>query len=69
MQGHRVDTVVTKNSGGQATAAKLAAARALGLSVVMVQRPAAPGDVLEVADVGSAVEWADAQVRGGRSSR
>jgi len=69
MHAHQVDTVVTKNSGGQATAAKLAAARALGLPVVMVQRPATPGGVLEVADVGSAVEWANAQVRGGRSSR
>ena len=70
MRAHRVDTVITKNSGGEATAAKLSAARALGLPVVMVQRPAVPGGVLEVADVDSALEWANAQVRGGgRSSR
>jgi precorrin-6A/cobalt-precorrin-6A reductase len=69
MRGHQVDTLITKNSGGQATAAKLAAARALALPVVMVQRPSTPGGVLEVADVGSAFEWADALVRSGRSSR
>jgi precorrin-6A/cobalt-precorrin-6A reductase len=33
---------VTKNAGGGATAAKLAAARALGLPVVMVERPHKP---------------------------
>ena len=63
MRGHRVDTVITRNSGGQATAAKLAGARELGLPVVMVQRPVTPDGVLEVADVQSAVEWVDAQTR------
>jgi precorrin-6A/cobalt-precorrin-6A reductase len=63
MRSHRVDTVVTKNSGGEATAAKLTAARVLGLPVVMVQRPAPPEGVREVSDVDSAVEWVDAQIR------
>jgi len=61
MQGRRIDTVITKNSGGPATAAKLAGARALGLPVVMVQRPATPDGAPEVADVQSALEWLDAQ--------
>ena len=39
---HRIDTLVTKNSGAAATAAKLAAARDAGVRVVMVQRPPAP---------------------------
>ncbi|MCP3705710.1 cobalt-precorrin-6A reductase [Paraburkholderia sp. CNPSo 3274] len=35
----RIDVVVSKNSGGAATEAKLAVARAMGLPVVMMQRP------------------------------
>lgn len=63
MRGRRIDTVITKNSGGAATVAKLVGARELGLPVVMVQRPATPGGVPEVADVQGAVEWVDAQIR------
>ncbi|MDQ5841259.1 MAG: cobalt-precorrin-6A reductase [Chloroflexota bacterium] len=63
MRGRRVDTVITKNSGGKATAAKLTGARELGLPVVMVQRPATPFGVPEVADVHGALEWVDAQIR------
>jgi precorrin-6A/cobalt-precorrin-6A reductase len=63
MRGRRVDTVITKNSGGEATAAKLVGARELGLPVVMVQRPATPGGVSEVSDVSGAVGWIDAQIR------
>lgn len=43
---HRIDTIVTKNSGGPATAAKLAAARNLGIPVVMVDRPPPAGPAL-----------------------
>lgn len=42
MVGNQIDVVVTKNSGGNLTKAKLEAARALGLPVIMVQRPALP---------------------------
>lgn len=38
----RIDTIVCKNSGGVAAEAKLLAARALGLAVVMRRRPQRP---------------------------
>ena len=52
---HRIDAVVTKNSGGTATVAKLVAARNLGIPVVMVDRPPAPGPA--VATVEEAWGW------------
>ncbi len=39
MRRHRIGVLVTKNSGGELTAGKLAAARDLGIAVVMVARP------------------------------
>jgi precorrin-6A/cobalt-precorrin-6A reductase len=39
---HRIDCLVTRASGGDATVGKLAAARALSLPVVMVDRPPPP---------------------------
>lgn len=39
---NRIDVVVSKNSGGEATYGKIAAARALGIEVVMVRRPVLP---------------------------
>ncbi|NFV79606.1 cobalt-precorrin-6A reductase [Magnetospirillum aberrantis] len=50
-----IDTIVCKNSGGP-TDGKLAAARALGLRVVMRARPARP-DLPTVADPAAAEEW------------
>ncbi len=48
MQRYNIDTLITKNSGGALSAAKLEAARNLGLRVMMIQRPQVPaGDVVE----------------------
>ncbi len=55
---HRLDVLVTKDSGGPHTAAKLEAARARGLAVIVVSRPPRPGG-LAVASVGQALEWLD----------
>jgi precorrin-6A/cobalt-precorrin-6A reductase len=57
VDAHRIDLLVTKDSGGSYTAAKLDAARARGLPVIVVRRP--PGlDVPTVATVGAALAWA-----------
>jgi len=53
---YQIDTIVSKNSGGDATYAKIVAARELGIPVVMVQRPQIP-DVEQVADVEGAIAW------------
>lgn len=56
MTAHRIDVLVTKDSGGTLTSAKLTAARELGLPVLMIRRPPRP-DTEEVATVPEAVEW------------
>jgi precorrin-6A/cobalt-precorrin-6A reductase len=56
----RIEVLVTKNSGGTATQAKLSAARAAGCDVVMVERPPSPATV-SVPDVAAALEWLDHQ--------
>ena len=42
MQTHGTEVVVAKNAGGKGAVAKIAAARALGLPVVMIDRPIIP---------------------------
>ncbi|MFD6244008.1 cobalt-precorrin-6A reductase [Streptomyces roseolus] len=55
---HRVDVLVTKDSGGAATAPKLTAAREAGIPVVVVRRPPVPEGVPTAADPERAAEWA-----------
>lgn len=57
LQDNRIDALVTKNSGGELTRAKLAAAGALGVAIVMIDRPPLPPGVSTVSTVGQAVDW------------
>ena len=42
LEAHGITALVTKNSGGEATVAKLIAAREAGIPVIMIERPAKP---------------------------
>lgn len=55
-QTHRIDTLVTKNSGGGLGRAKLEAAHELGINVLMVERPETPGGDV-VVTVEATLEW------------
>lgn len=54
---HRIDLVITKDSGGSPTEGKLEAARACDLPVIVVRRPPRP-EVPTVAEPGAAASWA-----------
>jgi precorrin-6A/cobalt-precorrin-6A reductase len=58
MTKERIALVVSKNSGGPASYGKIAAARALGLPVVMLRRPALP-DAPSVETINDALAWLD----------
>lgn len=55
---HRIDVIVAKNSGGQATYGKIAAARQLGIEVILFRRPHLP-DVPSAPDVSAMAEMVD----------
>jgi len=58
LERHRIDVVVAKNSGGDATYGKIAASRALHLPVIMLKRPALP-EVESVETVAAVLAWLD----------
>ncbi|MBS7588371.1 cobalt-precorrin-6A reductase [Ancylobacter defluvii] len=60
-KSHGIEVILAKNSGGTASAAKLAAARALGLQVVLIARPPRP-EVPTAASVEEALAWIDARL-------
>jgi precorrin-6A/cobalt-precorrin-6A reductase len=62
LRDHRIGLLVTKNSGGPMTAAKLAAARNLGVQVIMIRRPPLPPGSRVVASIPEALTW----ISGGR---
>jgi precorrin-6A/cobalt-precorrin-6A reductase len=55
---HAIDIVVAKNSGGAASYGKIAAARALGIPVIMLRRPSAP-EAPAVETLDDAIAWLD----------
>ena len=56
MRAEKVETLVTKNSGGRATYPKIEAARMLGVDVVVVKRPKPPeAEILH--DVDAVMAW------------
>ncbi|MBM7173812.1 cobalt-precorrin-6A reductase, partial [Streptomyces sp. G44] len=57
LRTHRIDVVVTKDSGGAATAPKLMAAREAGIPVVVVQRPPVPEGVPVTTTPEEAATW------------
>jgi precorrin-6A/cobalt-precorrin-6A reductase len=62
MRNEGVDALVTKNSGGRATYAKIEAARGLEIEVVIVRRPPAP-EAETVHDLDAVLAWIAAHRR------
>jgi precorrin-6A/cobalt-precorrin-6A reductase len=62
LQKHAITHVIAKNAGGKGASAKLAAARALGLPVIMIARPALPDlgpDRARAESVAAVIAWLD----------
>ncbi len=58
LEAHGIDAIVAKNSGGQATYGKIAAARELGIEVFLIRRPPLP-DMPSGASVEEVLRLAD----------
>ncbi|MGC1279948.1 MAG: precorrin-6A/cobalt-precorrin-6A reductase, partial [Xanthobacteraceae bacterium] len=58
MVEHGIEVVIAKNSGGSAAYGKIAAARALGIDVILLRRPPAPV-VPAVDTLEDAIAWLD----------
>ncbi|WP_205873280.1 cobalt-precorrin-6A reductase [Mycobacterium camsae] len=57
LEAHRIDALVTKNSGGEMTRGKVDAATALHVPVIMVARPPLPQGARTVDTVAAAARW------------
>ena len=56
LEAHHIDLIISKNAGGEGAIAKLDAARALGIEVVMISRPLLP-ECDEVTDIAGLMGW------------
>ena len=63
MRRHHIDLLITKESGGEATYGKIAAARSLGIPVVMIRRPPTPAGVDAAETIDAAVAWVERRAR------
>lgn len=61
LEAQKIDAIVAKNSGGQATYGKIAAARELGIEVILLRRPALP-DVASAPTVAALLAMIDHQL-------
>ena len=61
LREYQIDAIISKNSGGDATYAKVIAARELEIPLVMVQRPAMPVGK-KVANIADALTWLQQQI-------
>jgi precorrin-6A/cobalt-precorrin-6A reductase len=57
LSDYQIEAIVSKNSGGDTTYAKIVAARELGLPLVMVKRPSLPNKVECVSSVEDVLIW------------
>jgi precorrin-6A/cobalt-precorrin-6A reductase len=60
LQEHRIEALVTRNSGGDETSPKIVAARTLGLPVIMIDRPTPPAGEM-VSTPAEALAWLQCQ--------
>lgn len=58
LTAHGIEVIVSKNSGGSATYGKIAAARALGIDVIVLRRPELP-EAPSAETVDAALAWLD----------
>lgn len=56
LKEHAIEAIVAKNSGGPASYGKIAAARSLGIEVILIRRPDLP-EVLSVETVEEVLAW------------
>jgi precorrin-6A/cobalt-precorrin-6A reductase len=61
LREYRIEAIVSKNSGGEATYAKIIAARELGIPIIMVQRPVMP-EGEKVTSIIEAIAWLELQI-------
>ena len=57
MRTHAIQIIVARNAGGDGARAKLDAARALGLPVILIDRPACPAGRVTAATLAGVIDW------------